>query len=367
MNIENLLNNQKKYKTPAILYDLDQIEKIINTIESDSKGIENIEFLFSIKANRFLKVLEKIKEKNWGIDISSIKEFEIAKKVGFKKIYATSPSFKKNDLDYLYSENIIPDFNSISQIESWCGTNKNCVKKDIGLRIKIPISSKLKHSTISDENSRFGINLSENYLYKLIKEKNLEVKQIHFHLGEIRNSQIIKEVIIYLNKIINIFPKLKSINFGGGFTYLYSNRYEVLKFWNYIKIFSEDLSKCNKNIKFIFEPGMLITVSSGVLLTEVIYADKLNNKINLIVDSSAWALFTWSPIKIITQIPNRQGLRKNYMITGSSCYEEDIFLKQIELNEVKIGDKICFAYSGAYVSSMMLNMHGHDTINEYIL
>ena len=55
------------------------------------------------------------------------------------------------------------------------------------------------------------------------------------------------------------------------------------------------------------------------------------------------------------------------MISGSSCYEADIFVSKGEFNRIEVGDRICFAYAGAYVSSMMRNMHGSNYINEYIL
>lgn len=368
MNMEKLIQNISSYVTPAIVYDLESIANTVKAIENDSKDIDNIGFLFSVKANRFSGVLNKIKDMNWGVDVASISEFNIVKEIGFSDIYATSPSFKVEELDYMYENGVIPDFNSISQIDLWCKNKSKKDYKNIGIRIKVEIPKELKHNTIYDENGRFGIDVRDELLMKVIEENNIVVKQLHFHLGEIRNSNVIKATIKNLKDIINSFPYLERINFGGGLTYLYSNVEERKNFWTCIKEFSNYIKITNKNIKFIFEPGMLITIGSGILVTSVLYLDKFNDdKYNAIVDASCWNLFSWSPIKVLKQIPERQGTKNKYMISGSSCYEADIFVGKGEFNRIEVGDRICFAYGGAYVSSMMRNMHGINYINEYIL
>lgn len=368
MKINNFNKLLEKVTTPCIIYDSEIIKTIIGKIQNDYSQVKNVDLYFSIKANRYEGVLKILEKLMLGVDIASISEYEKINNIGFKKVSATSPSFTSNEIDLLYQNNIVPDFNSVSQLEQWC-INRKVNISNIGLRLKMEIAAELKHDTISDETSRFGIDYHDCNLKRVIEAYQLKVTQIHIHLGEYRNAEILRNILIQLCKVLEQYPDIELINFGGGLTYIYAHPDEVKKFWNYIKLFSNDLLNVyNPKLRFIFEPGMLLMISSGFLLSTVLYIDKTNGNKNIVVlDCSAWNLYSWSPIRIKEQYPHRVCESYEYKIVGSSCYEYDIFLDNVFLTKLEIGDKILFEYSGAYVSSMMRNMHGFNYINEYII
>ncbi|PEM67392.1 hypothetical protein CN613_18885 [Bacillus pseudomycoides] len=346
--------------TPAIVYNDKLLQHTINMIKEDTKNIPNLEICFSLKANRNNDITSYIANQGLGADIASLEEFNIAKNKKFKSIYATSPYFGIEEVKQLYENDITFDFNSISQL-------KSCIKivenKDIGLRIKIPLQKTAPE--IYGNNSRFGVLGNESALIQLIKKHNLNVKQIHIHIGE-KDYNSTKEIIKhikYLLKHFDIYQNVLIINLGGGYTQLYLKETELTQFWNLIKEFSIYLNK-KQPTKIIIEPGMLISFLSGCLFTSVRASDyQINDTKNVTLDCSAFNLFSWFKPKLIYTSSNLD--KKIHNIHGNTCYEHDTFSEKITTNELNVEDKIVFNPVGSYVSSMKRTLHGLPFPTEY--
>lgn len=353
------------YKTPCIIYDKDFIIYNIKQILFDATGINEFKIYFAEKANRNVEVLTFLREIGIGIDIASVEELDVALKCGFKDISATSPSLKKDDIKLLYENNIVPDFDSLSQLRNYCMETELC-KREIGVRIKL--MHQVEDDTTYMNSSRFGINISSNEFRELVKKYDLKVQRIHIHVGEYKKAEVLKIAINQIKKEIINFPELKSINFGGGITYLYTDAAEVKAFWKQLHKFDEYLfNNYGRNIKMIIEPGMFLLLNAGYLMTKVLYInERSDGNREVIVDASAWCLYSWQPIKVIAKFPTHGQEKYKYRIVGSSCYEEDIFIPEIFMSELREGDYLIWGYSGAYMSSMMRNMHGFN-IDEYLL
>lgn len=54
-------------------------------------------------------------------------------------------------------------------------------------------------------------------------------------------------------------------------------------------------------------------------------------------------------------------------IYGSTCYEEDCFVRNNINDRLETGDRVLFSPAGAYVSSMARNMHGMRLPAEWIV
>lgn len=193
------------------------------------------------------------------------------------------------------------------------------------------------------------------------------MKQIHVHLGEIRNSNIMSQVALGMEKMVGMFPEVEVLNFGGGLTYLYSDENEVTKTWDILEGVIKRINKLlNRQVKVIIEPGMLLMAMCGYLVSTVLTSDVEGNHRIVTLDSSAWNLMYWTPPILVYTYTNNL-IKDMHKICGSTCYEKDIFIQSNYNERLDIGDRVLLAPAGAYVTSMARNMHGFPLPDEWIL
>ncbi|HDR6270312.1 hypothetical protein PDJ95_09500 [Bacillus cereus] len=361
-----LINKNFDIQTPAIIYDVEAIKYVVKKIKDNISKIPNTHICFSVKANRNISLLKTLVELGIGADVASIAELDVAKSAGFQHIYATSPSFSSNEIEVLYKNGIIPDFSTVSQLKE--ALKNGSVENKIGLRVKFKLDlldSELE--TTFGEQSRFGIDVFSSDIKMLLKKYGLKVKQIHVHLGEIRNSNIMSQVALGMEKMVEMFPEVEVLNFGGGLTYLYSDENEVTKTWDILEGVIKRINKLlNRQVKVIIEPGMLLMAMCGYLVSTVLTSDVEGNHRIVTLDSSAWNLMYWTPPILVYTYTNNL-IKDMHKICGSTCYEKDIFIQSNYNERLDIGDRVLLAPAGAYVTSMARNMHGFPLPDEWIL
>lgn len=358
-----LLEREPCISSPAIIYDYDSIVSTVLKIKNDISIIPNIELCFAVKANRNKKVLKILSDLGLGADVASIHELNIAKEAEISPIYSTSPVYNEEFLEELFRSDITPDFNSLSQLKKYA---EKYHLNEIGIRIKVPLN--ISNSDITyGEKSRFGIDIDSNDFINFIHEKKIIVKQIHFHLGELQNSAVVKKAMEYITILSNRFLDLEVINIGGGLTYLYSDELEVRKSWEIVK---ENIllinNKLKREVKLVIEPGMLVLAMSGYLYSKVQSSDLVNNKRIVTLDCSAWNLTQWAyPVLVKNYSSSRNFVE--HTIVGNTCYENDIFISSVNDRMLNINDGLLMTPVGAYVTSMARSMHGYPLPNEWIL
>lgn len=356
-------------ETPAIVYDADIIKYFINKLRQDTLNIPNLEICFAVKANRNPLVLKVMREANLGADIASIEELNVAIEAGLFPIYCTSPGFSHEQIENIYNHSIIFDFDNLSQLKNWL-FKSSLKNRKIGLRIRPYLDKKYTDDITVGEKSRFGINPASEELHEIIKNNNLLVEQLHVHIGEKKNSLVFKELLNYIETIINTFDNfkdIKKINLGGGYDHLYANASEVRNSWDAVEEFSENISRrLNRDIKIIIEPGSLLTNASGFLYSEVKASDELSPECQrIILDSSAFNLLSWAKPKILLST-SKSAEKIIHKIYGPTCFEYDYFFSPA-LNKLGIDDRILMHPVGAYVSGINRNLHGLQNPKEYLL
>lgn len=358
-----LLEKEPGINSPAIIYDYNSIVNTVAKIKSDIKHIPDVQLCFAVKANRNKEVLKILQELGLGADVASIQELDAALEVGINPIYSTSPAYNEEFLDKLFENNIMPDFNSISQLKKFVDKYN---LTEVGVRIKVPLTN--ENSDINfGKMSRFGIDIDSKDFLEFVKNKDLKIKQLHFHLGELQNSDIVSEMMSYITSKSKDFEDLEVINLGGGLTYLYSDNSEVIKSWDIVREHVIKMNNIlNKKIKIIIEPGMLILAMSGYLYSKIQSSDLHNNKRSISLDCSAWNLTYWSYPILVHSYSDSTNI-EDHALYGNTCYEKDVFIKSVQHKSLNINDGVLLSPMGAYVSSMARNMHGFPLPTEWIL
>jgi len=332
-------------KTPLIVYDFDNVSKVIEVFRRAFADREYIKLFFAVKSNNNLSFLKFLSEFVDGFDTASIEEFNLVKKLRCN-ISFTSPGVSLDDIELLLSNRVIFDFDSISQIDNY---TRRCSLYEIGIRINIADSCIGR--------SRFGI-LLNNTSISYFHDKNLKITSIHFHT-EMKDERYTQKIIDSLeqlihNKVINPL-EVRYLNLGGGFL----NMFIENKLNNIVEFIDELKMKyfsANDMIKFVIEPGATLSIFSAYLLTEVLNINDNNNEKFAVLNASAYNLIRWfktTPVYYTSE----KSVKYKYNIYGNTCYEYDIFFNNIWLNEIAIADRLILFPFGAYTRSNHANLH----------
>jgi len=328
--------------TPAVVYSKKVLKSTLEYLLSDIQYINKIQLFYSVKANYNIEILQYISNFVYGVDIASEYEYSLADKAGFTNRIITSPAPSKTFLQRIYNDGYYFDFNSMSSLHNAKDIIRN---KDIGLRFHMPV----------DHSSRFGIDC-ESVSMDSLEEYNIKIKRLHYHSGEYTLEKI-EHICQYLLSICRRkkwFKNVEYVSLGGG---LYKiNKLDNLmrkKFWDVV---SECVNEINlfQNVNFIFEPGCGIVMDSGFLVASVVDAFICNDRQYVMLDASAFNMFTWHCPQLVS-VKERCGIKTN--IYGMTCYEHDLFCRDIYLPKLESGDRLLFSKVGAYSASLAKHLH----------
>lgn len=337
----------KEYKTPAYIFDINILKERVNYLRK--KLPENISLCYAIKANTF--IVKDIESSIDRLEVCSPGEFEICRKqkVEGNKILITGV-YKTTEI----IEDIIknsPDVNhfSIESMEQFRLINET--KKNNKIKLMLRLTS----------GNQFGINEEEieDIIQKRNEYENIEITGIQYFSGTQKNSmKILQKELEY---VTNFVQKLKDdygfetqeIEFGPGFPvhYFQNSEFDEDEF---LKEFSELITKLNFKGKIVLELGRSIAASCGYYITKVV--DKKTNKgqnyaildggINHITYYGQTMAMKLPKCKVYPERENKENEKWN--LCGSLCTINDILVKQFPVGNLQIGDVFIFENTGAY-------------------
>jgi len=347
--------------------------------ECDYKG--SYTYCYCTKSSHFSFVLNEVLKNDVHIETSSAFDIPIVRKMFelgklTKDNYVVCNGFKRpeyiNQIIALINDgfqNTIPVIDNINEFDFY----KKSITKNykVGIRIATEETPNFDFYT-----SRLGINpskIEEFYTNVISKEKNVELKMLHFFI-----NTGIKDHIYYwneLNKCLRLYinlkkicPTLDTLNIGGGLpfkTHLgFDYDYEefISKIVYTIKDACEEEGIEEPNI--FTEFGSYTVAESGMVMYEVL-DEKLQN------DRESWYMINNS---FMTTLPDAWGLDqrfimlpinrwfedfKNVFLGGLTCDSMDFYNAEIHDNKLFLPllDKedplyIAFFYTGAYQESI---------------
>ncbi|MGL5717522.1 MAG: hypothetical protein ACRCXT_08915 [Paraclostridium sp.] len=353
----NFFKTIKNLESPSYIYNLEIIDVIINLIKEILNKNNNIKLYFAVKANRNPEILNFMKTRIDGFDVASIHEVELLESLSISNYNINGPAFTYKNINEFYKKGKILDFNSLSQLESSLDIISN---KKIGIRVNIPY---IEDDLVKE--SRFGMDILDKKVLKFIRNNNLKITNLHFHSGK-KNKVFFDELKDILNNIdLSILDKNLCLNLGGGIDdSLFTDSMEdLLTEIENLNI----ICKCKCiNPTFILEPGSALVNLCGYMISSVLSSDYnyKNENLRVVLDTSAYNLHPWYKPRIITST-NNDSNNINTDIFGLTCYEEDVFFRNLLFRKLEIGDRLILNPVGAYSSSNYSNLHGIPFPNEY--
>ncbi len=376
--IENIYLNDilKVCQTPFYLYSQKMITDKINT----AKKFLGENIFFSVKSNSNQAILKLMQSLNIGADVVSIGELKRSLDAGFSptKIIFEGVGKSKEDLAYAIQKNIrlintesLQEINLLQKLAS----EKNKII-NIGVRLNPDIDGgTINKISTGKKTDKFGIDINEieTIVNLILNCNNLNLIGISCHIGsQISNINSYKQTFIEMKKAADKFLSLginiKHVDLGGGFHVQYSKNDPKFR----IEDIKKELDVCfnSTNYELSFEPGRYLIAEAGILVTSII-TTKQNGGINyLIVDAGMNTLIRPAMYDAHHDIEITNKKNKNslvYTVAGPICESSDIFIKNILLNEQKIGDILIIKNTGAYGKVMSSTYNTRSLPSEILI
>lgn len=358
----------KKLQTPFYYYDMDLLEKTLSLVNEESEKYDfNVHY--AIKANANDRILEKIRQKGFGIDCVSGYEIKKALEIGFTPDGIVFAGVGKADWEIeLGLKHDIACFNveSLPELEIINELAQNAGKKArVAFRINPNVNANTHHyiTTGLDEN-KFGISMTdlEKVIDRMKELNHVEFEGIHFHIGsQITDLDNFKDLCLRINELQDwfisrhLFPRI--INVGGGFGIDYEDPESnpVPDFSSYFKVFKDFLDlKSGQEVHF--ELGRSVVAQCGNLISRVLYVKEGMKTRFAIIDAGMTDLIRpalYQASHKVQNLTNPGGEKKKYDVVGPICESSDSFGKALDLPEMKRGDFVAIRSAGAYGEVMV--------------
>lgn len=367
---KKILKLLSKNSTPLFIADkqilLDRLEKLKKAIE---KHWPNYRVAYSFKTNYEVAKLNIFKKHKCWAEVVSGREYEMAKKLGYKGVQIIFNGPYKTDVELLLALEdgaliFIDNFNELDRVLKIARSQKKSYKVGLRINAKIPYV----------ERSRFGFSIendeAKSAIEKLKAARNLELTSFHIHIGSdidnLSSYQVAAESLCNFikNNIPDYQSSIESLDFGGGFP-AHGKAPFGKKKWSpqpiekYIEVITQPLRKTftrKDKPLLILEPGRYLVDDSVLFITRVISAKASQNSQTLTTDTTVTMLplIYYRPqiIKIFDEnLKEKKEPWLNSTIYGASCREEDLLYKD-SLPKVRVGDLIVFFVVGAYNQTM---------------
>lgn len=376
LNIKHI----NQYKTPFYYYDLELLQRTLNTVVSESNRY-GYHVHYAFKANANPVILERIKKAGLGADCVSGNEVKRAAENGFEpsKIVFAGVGKSDDEINDALNKNIFC-FNceSLQELEviNELARAKNKTAP-IALRINPNVDAHThKYITTGLEENKFGINPYEfdSVIEKLKMLPNLKLIGLHFHIGsQITDLSPFKKLCSRVNEINSWFLHkgfdLPVINVGGGvgINYQEPDKAAVIDFAAYFKVF-HDFMELRPNQQLHFELGRAIVAQCGSLIAKVLYIKNGINTNFAILDAGMTELIRPALYQAYHKIENISSASAHivkYDVVGPICESSDCFGKAVELPETQRGDLIAIRSTGAYGEVMASKYNLRDDVRTY--
>ncbi len=369
--------------TPCYVYDLNLLENTLDEALSYSKKY-NYNIHYAVKANTDIRINKIIASHGLGADCVSGNEILHALKCGFRPENIVFAGVGKTDneiITALRSEIGCFNIESAEEIHVINKLAKEMNKKArIAIRVNPDVNAEThEYITTGLNENKFGISYLK--LMEIIEQiedlRYIELSGLHFHIGsQIVNMnnfiELCEKVNIILDDLRNEGVYIKHLNMGGGLGIDYENpnKNPIPDFEQYFSLFNKYLN-LEDHHQLHFELGRSIVGQCGNLHTQVLYIKEGVERKFAIVDAGMTDLLRPALYNAIHMIEKEGGNDDNemhkYDVVGPICESSDVFGKDLDLPELKRGDRLIIRSAGAYGAVMSSHYNLRDKANTYYI
>lgn len=340
-------------KTPSFVFDIDALIERVNGIKS--LLVHGEKLCYAIKANPFL--VNDLKDVVDCFEICSTGEFRIAMRAGIPHEKVVLSGVYKEEGDIREIVGICKD-KATYTVES---------PSQFHLLEKVANEYRLTLDVILRLSSGNQFGMDENTILGLFStERNaLKIKGIQYYSGtQKKRDKILKEIesiVDFANKLEASGNTIERIEYGPGLRVAYFEGDEEVDEKAAIEEVSKAFAKSDNKREIVYEAGRFIAAYCGKYYTSIVDIKNTNGTQFCIVDGGINHLNYYGQTMAMKKTHIRQfssdfaekkdGEKQPCTICGSLCTVSDVLVKALPLEDVKSGDILEFARTGAYTVS----------------
>lgn len=337
---------------------------------------------YSVKANSNIAVLATLAEQGAGADVVSGGELKRALTAGIpaiKIVFSGVGKTRTEMRDALNADIRVFNVESLAELRV---LNDVAIELDktapVAFRVNPDVTAggHAKISTGKKEN-KFGIAWSqaEDAYAEAARLPGIEIVGVDVHIGsQISDLAPFEAAIVKVSSLIKRLRaaghKISSFDIGGGLGIPYGNNAAAPPPPSEYAALVERLT-ADLDVEMIFEPGRMIAGNSGILLSEVLYVKRGEDRDFLIVDAAMNDLLRPALYDAYHDIePVRQGdldQMETYDVVGPICESGDTFTKGREMPRLESGDLIVLHSAGAYGAAQASQYNTRPLVPEVLV
>ena len=282
------------YGSPLYVYDGDRLRQTIQHI-TESIPYPRTRFHFASVTNGNLSLLRIFRDANWGLHANTPGDIYLGLHAGFQpnQIIYSGSNLNRAEMEQLFHWGITTlNLDSLAQLELCCEVwrsrqgieeetaemqrrreglltqnskliTQNSLSPRLGLRLNLPELT---------GDSRIGIHPDDfPAAVSLAQHAKLSINGLHFYRGTGTNATTaFTAAIDTVLTIAQQLPDLTYLDFGGGFGYPYHHDGIAFNWQQFGAALSDRLSKLDRPIDLVIEPGRAVIAGCATLLTQVV-------------------------------------------------------------------------------------------------
>ncbi|HUS95167.1 MAG TPA: diaminopimelate decarboxylase [Hyphomicrobiaceae bacterium] len=368
--------------TPFYCYSTATLTRHYNVLSDAFKGRAHL-ICYAVKANSNQAVLATMAALGAGMDVVSEGELRRARAAGVAgdRIIFAGVGKTRDEMAYALSEDIM-GFNveSAAELQALSSVAKEAGRvARIAIRVNpdVDAGTHAKISTGKSEN-KFGVPFLEaaNLYAEADRLPGISATGIHMHIGsQITNLDPFRRAFALLH---DLTVELKSaghaiehLDLGGGLGVPYRGTNDIPPPPSeYAAVVNEALG--DLGLKYVFEPGRMISANAGILVTKVIFAKPTEAKRFTIVDAAMNDLIrptlydafhdVWPVDETLRQQPN-----VIQDIVGPICESGDYLVQDRAMPPFESDDLLALMSAGAYGAVMSSSYNSRLLIPEVLV
>ena len=349
-----------EFGTPLYVYDLAVVRRQARALRA-ALPYAPLQLLYAIKANSCPAVARVLIDEGFGIDAVSPGEVALALRLGCppQRILYTENNATDDDLRDASQAGVLINCGSLDRLRRLgeLGASEAAVRinPDIG-------DSEHAHTLTAGPLTKFGVHHSQMAAVRAIEaDTGIRVIGAHMHIGSnVLDANAYAGAMAVILGAAKQLEHLRFIDFGGGLGVPYREGQAPLDLEDVgqraDQLMKDFCAGYGRELELRLEPGRFLVAEAGRLLTAVA-AVKTNPDGRCFVGTDSGFNHLIRPCMYgsyhpIANLSNPDGATRTVDVVGNICESGDIFGRDRELAEPRVGDILAIGFAGAYGMSM---------------
>lgn len=362
-----------EYGTPTYVYSREMLERSYLDYAQALEGHPGM-ICYAVKANSNIAVLNVLARLGAGFDIVSKGELERVLKAGgdAARVVFSGVAKQADEMAaalkagiHCFNVESSDELDRLNQVAGELG-----MQAPVSLRVNPDVDAQT-HPYISTglKENKFGIAIEHAFdTYAKAKTlPHLDVVGIDCHIGSQLTTtepfmDALDRLLLLIDRLRNeLNIELKHMDLGGGLGVCYTDEVPPTP-GEYIGAVREKLG--DRALELIFEPGRSIAANAGIMLTQVEFLKKTDDKNFAIIDGAMNDLIRPSLYSaymdiIPARLPTEDSTLEPWDLVGPVCETGDFLGKDRQLN-LAAGDLLAVCSAGAYGFTMSSNYNSRN-------